>query len=66
MAVFTSSYCRALPAYLQNFCALVKSSGDSWTPPGVAAGDGGEDGQKLRKIKVQREAKTTFKNRVFK
>lgn len=32
-AVPTSSYCRALPAYLQNLCALVKSSGDSWTPP---------------------------------
>lgn len=33
MAVPTSSYCKALPAYLHNFCALVKSSGESWTPP---------------------------------
>lgn len=33
MAVPTSSYCRALPAYLQNLCALVKSSADSCTPP---------------------------------
>lgn len=29
MAVLTSSYCRALPAYLQYFCALAKSSAES-------------------------------------
>lgn len=51
MAVLTSSYCRALPAYLQNFWALVKSSGESWTPPGGATGEGGKDCQKRRKIK---------------
>lgn len=39
MAVPTSSYCKALPAYLHNFCALVKSSGESWTPPA----EGGEE-----------------------
>lgn len=39
MAVPTSSYCRALPAYLQNLWALVKSSGDSWTPPADRTGE---------------------------
>ena len=32
MAVFESSYCKALLAYLQNFIAFWYSAGDSWTP----------------------------------
>lgn len=40
MAVPTSSYCRALPAYLQYFWAFVKSSGVRCTPPR----EGGEEG----------------------
>lgn len=39
-AVDTSSYCSALPAYLQYFCALVKSCADRVTPPGGGRGKG--------------------------
>lgn len=49
-AVDTSSYCSALPAYLQYFCAFVKSCGERVTPPG-----GGRGGAGLERSKVVSE-----------
>lgn len=72
MAVPTSSYCRALPAYLQNLWALVKSSGDSWTPPADRKGEkrqplaapllanAGSEFLRSRKILEQRVEEKTF------